>query len=67
MIEANRAPFDLAEGESELIRGYHIEHGRMGFTFLFLAEYLGMVAFSFLLATLLINSSLLARGALLLS
>lgn len=42
--ETNRAPFDFAEGESELIRGFNIEFGRSGFVFLFLGEY-GMILF----------------------
>lgn len=39
MIETNRAPFDLLEGERELIRGFNIEIGRLMFVFLFLREY----------------------------
>lgn len=39
LIETNRAPFDLIEGESELIRGFNIEIGRIPFVFLFLREY----------------------------
>lgn len=39
MMETNRAPFDLLEGERELIRGFNIEIGRLAFVFLFLREY----------------------------
>jgi len=39
LIERNRAPFDLLEGERELIRGFNIEIGRLMFVFLFLSEY----------------------------
>jgi len=39
LIERNRAPFDLLEGERELIRGFNIEMGRLMFVFLFLSEY----------------------------
>jgi NADH:ubiquinone oxidoreductase subunit H len=39
LIETNRAPFDLLEGERELIRGFNIELGRVLFVFLFLREY----------------------------
>jgi len=39
LIETNRAPFDLLEGERELIRGFNIEIGRLSFVFLFLREY----------------------------
>lgn len=39
IMETNRAPFDLLEGERELIRGFNIEMGRLMFVFLFLREY----------------------------
>lgn len=39
LIERNRAPFDLLEGERELIRGFNIEMGRLVFVYLFLREY----------------------------
>jgi len=39
IIESNRAPFDLLEGERELIRGFNIEIGRLVFVYLFLREY----------------------------
>jgi len=53
--EANRSPFDLPEGESELIAGYYIEYSGFKFALFFLGEYLGMFATSGMAITLFLG------------
>ena len=48
VVERNRAPFDLAEGESELVSGFNIEYGGFKFALLFLSEYTRIVWLCFL-------------------
>src|SRR6266853_5019567 len=55
MAESNRSPFDLPEGESEIIAGYYIEYSGFKFALFFLGEYVGMFAISGLAITLFLG------------
>nr|YP_003934394.1 NADH dehydrogenase subunit 1 [Eualetes tulipa]ADI79403.1 NADH dehydrogenase subunit 1 [Eualetes tulipa] len=64
VAETNRAPFDFAEGESEIVSGFNIEYGSTGFALIFLAEYANILVMSLFSVVLFVGGGFLLFSCL---
>ena len=63
VAETNRAPFDVAEGESEIVAGFHVEYSGMTFAVFFLAEYANMILIAMLTSLMFLGGWMSPVGA----
>lgn len=59
LVEMHRAPFDFAEGESELVRGFNVEYSGVYFVLFFLGEYGRLIFFRFIVSLFYFDKSLI--------
>uniref|UniRef100_A0AAU6PC03 NADH-ubiquinone oxidoreductase chain 1 n=1 Tax=Tituria planata TaxID=3133672 RepID=A0AAU6PC03_9HEMI len=57
LAENNRSPFDFSEGESELVSGFNVEYGSLGFAMLFISEYSSIIFMSLITSLLLMGGN----------